>query len=67
MGIIKKSFQRLHHFPARDKRTRSQMMQRIQLIPVKLPASGDKCAFIRRGGNHFAKQSVIFLCRRGDR
>ncbi len=43
------SIQRLHHFPTRHKRPGSQMVQGIQLIPVKQPASGDKRAFIGGG------------------
>lgn len=43
------SIQRLHHFPTRHKRPGSQMVQGIQLITVKLPASGDKRAFIGGG------------------
>ena len=43
------SIQRLHHFPTRHKRPGSQMVQGIQLIPVKQPASGDKRALIGGG------------------
>ena len=58
-------FSRCYAFPAGDKRSGAKMMQGIEFIIIKLPASFHESSLISGSRDHFPKQGVIFfLCRR---